>query len=114
MRLRRSCANQSTALGLATILILVRSSFRVAELSQGFNGPLANQQVTFMILEGAMVILASLLLTAFHPGIAFAGEWQSANFTLGRQKQFSRKGEAQEFSSMDSVTKGVAMETVTT
>ncbi|KAI9731475.1 MAG: hypothetical protein M1835_003523, partial [Candelina submexicana] len=54
--LRRTLLFKSflVALSLATLTIFVRSVFRVAELSQGFDGSLANDQVTFMILEGAM------------------------------------------------------------
>jgi len=36
-------------LALATLTIFVRSVFRIAELSQGFLGPLANNEVTFMV-----------------------------------------------------------------
>ena len=76
----------SIALGLATTCILIRSSFRVAELSQGFHGALANQQVTFMVLEGAMIIIAVCALTAYHPGVAFNGAWAKANFHLRSSK----------------------------
>ena len=58
--------------------IYVRSIFRVAELKSGFDGKLANQEVTFMILEGAMVAIASMALTAFHPGPVFKDSWKSA------------------------------------
>ena len=76
------------ALGIATLAIFIRSCFRVAELSQGFHGPLANQEVTYMILEGAMIVIATTALTACHPGLAFAGQWSAANFTLkGRKKR---------------------------
>jgi hypothetical protein len=43
----------------ATLTIFIRSVFRVAELSGGFRGPLANNQISFMILEGAMVCIVS-------------------------------------------------------
>ncbi|MCJ1247808.1 hypothetical protein MMC30_005023 [Trapelia coarctata] len=76
------------ALGVATLAVFIRSCFRVAELSQGFHGPLANQEVTYMILEGAMIVIASIALTACHPGLSFAGQWSAANFTLkGRKKR---------------------------
>ena len=35
-----------------------------------------------MILEGAMIVIASLTLTSFHPGVAFQGTWAEANFTV--------------------------------
>ncbi|KAG0650416.1 Efflux pump himE [Hyphodiscus hymeniophilus] len=68
------------ALSLATIFILIRSCFRVAELAKGFSSKLANQEVPFMILEGAMIVLATLLLTAFHPGPAFGTNWTDAGW----------------------------------
>ena len=71
-----------TALAVATLTIFVRSVYRVAELSQGFDGALANQEVSFMILEGVMILIAVLALTIFHPGVAFAGHWADANFKL--------------------------------
>lgn len=60
----------------ATVLILVRSSYRVAELSGGFGGNLANEEVPFMILEGAMIVLATLCLTVFHPGRCLGDQWR--------------------------------------
>ncbi|KAI9720232.1 MAG: hypothetical protein M1812_003050 [Candelaria pacifica] len=74
------------ALCIATITVFVRSVFRVAELSQGFDGKLANDQVTFMILEGAMIIIAVTSLTLFHPGFSFQGNWAGANFNLRAKK----------------------------
>lgn len=75
-------ANKIVGLSLATFCILIRSCFRVAELSHGFGSKLANQQVTFMILEGAMIVIASVALTSLHPGVAFQGSWAEANFTV--------------------------------
>jgi hypothetical protein len=69
-------------LGAATLTIFIRSAFRVAELSGGFHGPLANNQVSFMILEGAMIVIASSCLTFLHPGIAFQGTYSMANFAF--------------------------------
>ena len=74
------------ALAFATVCITIRSAFRVAELSQGFQGKLANQQVTFMILDGTMLILATTALTVFHPGLCFAGNWIDADFGVFRRK----------------------------
>jgi len=44
-----------------------------------------------MILEGAMIIIACLSLTAFHPGFAFQGAWSNANFTLRRNTNKNAK-----------------------
>lgn len=73
-------------LALATLTIFTRSTFRVAELSGGFHGSLANNQISFMILEGAMVTIACSCLTLLHPGISFQGRWSDANFTIWIRK----------------------------
>ena len=57
-----------TAIAIATIFILIRSAYRVAELAHGFSSKLANNQVTFMIFESAMMAIALLIMTVFHPG----------------------------------------------
>jgi hypothetical protein len=58
---------------LATIFIFIRSYFRVAELSGGFDSALANDQITFMVLEGAMIVSVSHCLALFHRGKALWG-----------------------------------------
>ncbi|KAL9019841.1 MAG: hypothetical protein Q9185_002890 [Variospora sp. 1 TL-2023] len=63
------------AITLSTITIYIRSCFRVAELQEGFDGRLANDEVTYMVLEGMMIVLASLALTAAHPGFVFGRKW---------------------------------------
>ena len=40
-----------------------------------------------------MVIIATLLLTAFHPRPSFAGEWSEANFTLRSRFKMSENGD---------------------
>ena len=75
------------ALGAAIMLIFIRSVYRVAELQQGFNGPIANDEVSFMILEGPMIFLAVLAMTVLHPGIAFGGKWSSAAWSVKQHRK---------------------------
>jgi len=75
------------ALGAAVVLIFIRSVYRVAELQQGFNGPIANDEVTFMILEGPMIFLAVLVMTVLHPGIAFGGELSSTAWSIKQSRK---------------------------
>ncbi|KAI5776573.1 RTA1 like protein-domain-containing protein, partial [Geopyxis carbonaria] len=56
------------ALAASTLLIQVRSIFRVVEMAAGWDGPLMRDQTLFFVLEGVMVILAVLVLNAAHPG----------------------------------------------
>jgi hypothetical protein len=73
-------------LAIATLTIFTRSVFRVAELSGGFHGSLANNQISYMILEPAMVTIACSCLTFLHPGTSFQGRWSDANFTFRTSK----------------------------
>jgi RTA1 like protein len=45
-------------------------------------GPLANNEISFMTLEGAVIVTASLCLTIIHPGVCFMGAWSEAHFML--------------------------------
>lgn len=67
---------------IATILILIRSIFRVAELAKGFRSKLANEEIPFMILEGAVMILASTILMESHPGRFLTGKWKESGWEL--------------------------------
>lgn len=70
------------ALVVATVTIFIRSVFRCAELSGGFHGPLANNEVTFMILEGAMISIAVISISVFHPGWVWQGQWNEAQWKV--------------------------------
>ncbi len=39
-----------------------------------------------MVLEGAMIVIATSCLTWLHPGVAFQGAWEAANFTFRTRK----------------------------
>ena len=96
------------SLFLATLAILVRSIFRVAELWQGFHGDLWNNETDFLVLDGcskpvqsflylrhwlilyssvSVMAIAVLCLTAMHPGVAFGGQWQAADWNLKSAKK---------------------------
>ena len=77
--------------GLVTLTIFIHSCFRVAELSGGFHVPLANNQVSFMVLEGGMVAIACLALIILHLGVCLQGDWRAVDFRLGKQTAFSRR-----------------------
>ncbi|PVH73276.1 RTA1-domain-containing protein [Cadophora sp. DSE1049] len=56
---------------IAYFAILVRCCYRIPELAQGWGGPLMQDEVTFLVLDGAMILFAAIVLTVFHPGIFF-------------------------------------------
>lgn len=76
------------ALAFATLCIFTRSVYRVAELSEGWNGHLIKTQRYFIGLEGAVVGAAVLSLNAFHPGLCFReGYEQRRGWGFGRSKK---------------------------
>lgn len=91
------------ALLLATVAILARSIFRAAELWEGFSGKLWNSETDFLILDGAMVALAVILLSVLHPGLAFGGQWHAANWSLRTGKE-KKKTDRMTRSSSESVS----------
>lgn len=56
---------------IAFALIFVRCVYRIPEMSGGWGSKLMRNQAEFMILDGAMISTASILLTIAHPGIFF-------------------------------------------
>lgn len=81
---RRRLIFRAFVLGLllSTILILIRSIYRVAELWGGFKGTLWNDETDFMVLDGCMMGISVILLTVLHPGPAFRGQWDASNWSL--------------------------------
>ena len=88
-------ANFSQALVIATITILIRCCFRVAELHAGYEGSVANNEVLYMVLEGAMMLTAVASLTAGHPGLTLGSIWQANGFHFRKPNTLAVIGEAE-------------------
>lgn len=77
---------------VATITILARSVYRCVELWGGFESDLfMGHEVTFMVLEGVMCIIACSCLTFLHPGICFRGAFHEVAFRFRSKKGASVK-----------------------
>ncbi|KAH8201127.1 hypothetical protein TruAng_004677 [Truncatella angustata] len=61
------------ALSVSTICVFWRCVFRVAELSEGWSGPIMKQQNLFVGFEGIMIVVAVLVLNVWHPNLCFRG-----------------------------------------
>ncbi|CAI7607086.1 unnamed protein product [Penicillium crustosum] len=59
---------------VAAACLFIRSCWRVAELSGGFNGPLASKEGVFVALDSVPIILMSAMLTMLHPELWFSGD----------------------------------------
>ncbi|KAI0801215.1 RTA1 like protein [Fomes fomentarius] len=53
---------------ISTVLIYIRSVYRIIEFADGFNGTVAHNQVLFNVFDGMMVTLAMYTLNFMHPG----------------------------------------------
>ncbi|KAF5708557.1 RTA [Fusarium mundagurra] len=73
-----------SCLTIATITILIRTSYRVAELSAGYHSAFAENESAFMLLEGMLIVIATTALAIGHPGPSFQGRYQDADFQLKR------------------------------
>ncbi|KAL8824222.1 MAG: hypothetical protein Q9170_008223 [Blastenia crenularia] len=55
----------------AYLTIEVRCIYRIAELAGGWQSSIMQNETEFIVLEGVMIVIAVLALTAFHPGYFF-------------------------------------------
>ncbi|KAH6673937.1 RTA1 like protein [Plectosphaerella plurivora] len=51
--------------------ILTRCIYRIAEMAGGWGNHIMQDEISFMILDSALVLIAVGLLTIFHPGLFF-------------------------------------------
>lgn len=96
------------ALAFAALCIFIRSVYRVAELSEGWQGALIKNQYTFIGLEGAMVLVAVLALNAFHPGFCFREGYirkQETKSDGSKRGTFWRRADRREIDEKGSLTR---------
>jgi hypothetical protein len=60
---------------LALALILARTVARVIQLSGGLASALSQSHIYSLVLDGALVLVAAILVTLFPPGPAFGRAW---------------------------------------
>ncbi|KAK0362572.1 hypothetical protein LTR02_014696 [Friedmanniomyces endolithicus] len=81
------------ALWVAYFGILIRCSYRVAELAGGWaNNPILREQYLFICLDGMAVAIAALVLNIWHPGFCFPKEHQNPEVTSEKLRSASGGG----------------------
>lgn len=80
---------RSSGASLAAACLFVRSCWRVAELSDGFNGPLASKEGIFIALDSIPMIFMCTLLTGLHPWYWF-GDGRSSRKMVDEYNLVSR------------------------
>ncbi|KAK2749376.1 hypothetical protein FQN57_006308 [Myotisia sp. PD_48] len=68
---------------VAFLAIFARCVYRIAEMVGGWRNHIMRDEISFIILEGFMCLVAAILLTAFHPGQCFPqmrGDYEATRF----------------------------------
>lgn len=59
------------AMGVAYATLLIRCLYRIAEMAGGWGNHIMQDEPSFVVLESFMVLIASVVLAVFAPGIFF-------------------------------------------
>ncbi|KAF5559151.1 RTA [Fusarium phyllophilum] len=89
-----------TCLAIATVAILIRTSYRVAELSAGYHSAFAENETAFMLLEGMMIVVATTALAIGPPGPSFQGRYQDADFQL-KKAEHAKDASESDYNSLE-------------
>ncbi|KAL5596247.1 hypothetical protein FOVSG1_009936 [Fusarium oxysporum f. sp. vasinfectum] len=59
------------SISIAFVAIIIRCIYRIPEMATGWGSDLMKDEITFLIFDGAMVLVAIFLVTVFHPANYF-------------------------------------------
>lgn len=76
------------AVSVAYLCILIRCIYRVAEMAGGWGNKIMQDEPSFIVLEGFMILIAVLILAFFQPGFLFP------QMAVGRKQRKAREAEA--------------------
>ncbi|KAI0005231.1 RTA1 like protein-domain-containing protein [Xylariaceae sp. FL0662B] len=60
---------------LSNMLLAIRTAYRVIAIAEGFGSSLEQNETLFLVLDGAMVLIATVILLAFYPSRIFGQSW---------------------------------------
>lgn len=64
---------------VVSLLLLAYTAYRIVEMSEGVDGRLFQSEAAFMVVVGALPLIAALAATILHPGTAFGTAWASTS-----------------------------------
>ncbi|KAI1081052.1 RTA1 like protein-domain-containing protein [Whalleya microplaca] len=67
------------AFALATSLLVLRTAYRIVVIAEGFESSVAQDETLFLVLDGAMVLIATTILLAFFPSRIFGQSWSQTS-----------------------------------
>ena len=74
-----------TMLSSTTLLVIIRSIYRIAELSNGFQSEIAKNQLLFDVLDGAMMLISYYITIGLHPTFLQPRFYQMHNISMTNQ-----------------------------
>ncbi|KAI0172941.1 RTA1-domain-containing protein [Hypoxylon sp. FL1284] len=84
-RQAKSLRNFIICIITAVLLIIGRSAFRVAELSQGVRGGLVHDELLFIIFDSFPVAIATIIITVVHPVFMLRFKTEHKHMSAGSQ-----------------------------
>lgn len=76
-----------TAVIIAYVTVLTRCIYRIPELAGGYQNAVYVNETDFIVLDGVMISIATVVLTVFHPGIFFPPLSKSVSAQRRQQQQ---------------------------
>ncbi|OTB09291.1 hypothetical protein M426DRAFT_316575 [Hypoxylon sp. CI-4A] len=69
---------------LATLLLVLRTAFRTVVVAEGYDNSIAQSETLLLVLDGLMVLLATLMLLVFFPSRILGDSWTEISATPQR------------------------------
>ncbi|KAI1284102.1 RTA1 like protein-domain-containing protein [Xylaria sp. FL0933] len=63
------------ALTFTTFLIALRTGYRTVQIAEGFQSSIAQSEILFLVLDGAVMLMASILLLIYFPARVLGQSW---------------------------------------
>ncbi|KAI0386732.1 RTA1 like protein-domain-containing protein [Hypomontagnella monticulosa] len=67
------------AFSFATVLLLIRTAFRIVVIAEGYGSSVAQSETLLLVFDGMMVLLSTLILLAFFPGRVLGASWSETS-----------------------------------
>ncbi|PVH81627.1 RTA1-domain-containing protein [Cadophora sp. DSE1049] len=78
------------AVVIAFVTVFFRCVYRIAEMVGGWANPIMRDEISFIIMEGVMILVAVIALTVFHPGYCFPQKRTTAKSCASRRRTAHR------------------------
>lgn len=75
---------------IASVLILIRSVFRLVEYSQGNDGYLISHEALAYVFDGTLMLFAMLAMNVFHPSMVVSPEDKGGSQSLEMHRRLFR------------------------